>query len=1051
MASRTPSHAEAEPDGGEVEVPPLPKPLPTEKLQLRVRILGVKGLSEGDGPISVVYDYDANEFAAPPDEGEAEPVRIAGEAEAPDEASVPEQTMDFIKEHEVAPVGHQKHDALLLDLITKPVKFTVTGTVGEGDFKGVFDVDIHQLLWRVHPCPDEDDDKKRDYPFILGDFDVKKVAGEGNEGEEGAPPMLEDSPLKVTVCIELSDFAMTVEQGEESNVMTITIQELHNLPKAWSLEEGDVGGEEHVFAYLASYSIPSSNGMVEVEAEPGKMVPETPPTQPPEEVEEAPAAGEEGGGGEEGGAEAVEGTVDRPKTPPADEPEIEVLQQTLREVDVRNEKKNQRVVWGHSYSSFMTPEILSNFADALRKGAKFAVDLARKYKEADKDYVYASKYHGKSEMDLAQILEEDRQSVTVRSPVGPAIRVVAPLTEEEAPDAPDTEKDQVLHDQNITAPYLLYETYIIVTLATMRPIVKKPPPPKPVLESVAEVLPARPAVPAYKPETGGEEAYKAELRNIIMDMTEAYMRLEAENKVSESTDPLALKQAQKEMLIHLTSKSVGKWHDFKLKLKMAVVKVVNERFHKVSFGGVQIEPADEIAKLNTFLRDEMNEALARAFAAKKSFKDEPSLQVLETLLNDELRLAVESEMHMDFNNACLHLAKRIIADPKTASWWFDLGCVTCRSGDDAKAEECFHKALGIDIRHVNANLALGTLMCKRDNYREAEKYFRQASDGSSDVLAWSCCIVFFDLESKEQERKACSKQLSMSEKKMGSTKKSAYLRAGSFFVELHATQLVERAMTQEFMRNPGGQTYGDETYDSWAKTPNSTEELKVLLGKAYLHNKQFSKARMHLDDAMARAKDNKSGVVLSLKGHTHYMEQKWYAYRCDREIPKSSGFPTPYETSITLNGSIDDFYTKAMQQKPPYIDVEQYYRLSRVLIGSRSPKFPAAQRELIKACRLQPSATTWLGLAVAYYHDKMYVEAEHACSEALILDNDNGEVWGLTAVVALRQILELPSASVAPPGVQLDDGRIVDMAFLPKLTEVCLPKAHSLSCESQSR
>jgi hypothetical protein len=41
----------------------------------------------------------------------------------------------------------------------KPVKFTVTGTVGEGEFKGVFEVDIKTLIWREHPDPDEDDDK----------------------------------------------------------------------------------------------------------------------------------------------------------------------------------------------------------------------------------------------------------------------------------------------------------------------------------------------------------------------------------------------------------------------------------------------------------------------------------------------------------------------------------------------------------------------------------------------------------------------------------------------------------------------------------------------------------------------------------------------------------------------------------------------------------------------------------------------------------------------------------------------------------------------------
>lgn len=989
----------------------------------------MEGLSEGDGPISVAYEYDANEFAPQTEGGQAEapePVPIAGRTEPAEEGGA-EQKIDFIREHEVAPIGHVDHDQLLLNLITKKFKFTVTGTVGESDFRGLFDVDIQELIWREHPDPDEDDDKKKDYPFVLGDFQVMKVV---EEGEESAPPKLEESPLKVSVCIELSDFAMTVEEGEESNVMTITIQELHNLPKAWSLEEGDVGGEDHAFAYQASYSIPSSRGINYVTAKPGTMVPPTPPPGEPEERKEGepPAAGE---------GQSEEGKAPKPKTPVL-EPEIAILQYTLREVDISNEKKNQRVMWGHSYTAFMNPEVIKNFAGELRKGTKFAVDLARKYKEEEKEYVYAEKYHGKSEMDLADILEQDRLSITVRAPVGPAIREVAPRTAEEDPDAPDAEMDQVLHDQNITAPYLLYETYLVVSLSTMRPIVKKPPPPPPVLETVADILPARLPVLAHNPQVAGEEAYKSELRNIIVDMAEAYMKLEGEKKLIESNDPDALKKAQKEMMLHLTSKSNGKWQDFKSKLKAAVIKVVNERFHKVTFGGIELDAADEIGKLNTFLRSELNEALARAFSAKKSFDDEPSLAVLETLLAEEMRLAVEAEMRMDYRSACVHLAKRIIADPndkKTATWWYDLGTVTCRSGDNTKAEECFHKALGIDNRHVNANLGLGTLLCKRNNYREAERYFRQASDGTTDVMAWSCCVVFFDLESREQERKACAKQLAVSEKKTGATKKSAYLRAGSFFVDLYATQLVERAMTQEFMRNPGGQTYGEETYETWAKTPNSTEELKVLLGKAYLHNKQFEKARMHLDDAMARAKDNKSAIALTLKGHTHYIQQGWHVYRCDRAIPKATGFPQPYENS-TSPGSIEDFYMKAMQAKQPYIDAEQYYRLARVLIANKPPKIPAAQRELIKACKLQPSATTWLGLAVAYYHDKKYLEAEHALQEALVLDAHNGEVWGMIALVALRQILELPPASAAPPGIELDDGRIVDMGFPPKLTEV---------------
>ena len=90
------------------------------------------------------------------------------------------------------------------------------------------------------------------------------------------------------------------------------------------------------------------------------------------------------------------------------------------------------------------------------------------------------------------------------------------------------------------------------------------------------------------------------------------------------------------------------------------------------------------------------------------------------------------------------------------------------------------------------------------------------------------------------------------------------------------------------MRNPSGDL-GSDTYETWEKTPNSTEELKILLGKAYLYNNQFSKARVHLDDAMSRAKDRKSALAMCLKGHAHYIEQGWHLYRCDKEIPKASG------------------------------------------------------------------------------------------------------------------------------------------------------------------
>ena len=115
---------------------------------------GVQGLSESDGPITVAYTFDANEFAADSEEV-VEPVPIAGETEPPEEGGAV-QKIDFVKEHKLAPVGHKGHEDVLLNLVTKQFKFTVTGTVGEGDFKGLFDVDTKELIWRDHPDPDED-------------------------------------------------------------------------------------------------------------------------------------------------------------------------------------------------------------------------------------------------------------------------------------------------------------------------------------------------------------------------------------------------------------------------------------------------------------------------------------------------------------------------------------------------------------------------------------------------------------------------------------------------------------------------------------------------------------------------------------------------------------------------------------------------------------------------------------------------------------------------------------------------------------------------------
>mmetsp|Transcript_7815 Transcript_7815/g.17957 ORF Transcript_7815/g.17957 Transcript_7815/m.17957 type:complete len:599 (+) Transcript_7815:20-1816(+) len=405
-----------------------------------------------------------------------------------------------------------------------------------------------------------------------------------------------------------------------------------------------------------------------------------------------------------------------------------------------------------------------------------------------------------------------------------------------------------------------------------------------------------------------------------------------------------------------------------------------------------MDPTDEVARLNSLVREQVNDALIREFAPHKHVEVDET-QKLDTALNEDLRLASEAEMRADYSKAFMHLQKRIVTANNAASklsaannradLWYDLGVSNMRARDIAQAEECFREAIKLDGKHSPSLLAFGVLLCVRDKYPEAETYFNAAAKAGNDVLSWAMSVVFFDLESRDLERRSAMKQMMAAEKKAGISKKSPYFRSAAFCVELFAVQMVEHAMTQELMRN------GD------------SEDLRVMLGKAYLYNKQYDKSREHLMEALAR--DKRCAVAMTLMGHNVYMELGWQEYRCDRLMPSMK--------------EATSWYEKALSQKVPHIDMLQYYRLARMQIAGK--KFVEAQDTLTKACKLLPSATTWLGLAICFFcqaHNVMgnqakFVEqAEEALQEAAILDSQNAEVWGMTCNVCLLQ------AQVVKPG-----------------------------------
>lgn len=143
-------------------------------------------------------------------------------------------------------------------------------------------------------------------------------------------------------------------------VLTVTIQGMHNLPGPWMLREGDEGGDGHLYDYTASYAIPASQGDQNVLVDSGEMVPADLTSEPEEQEGETEEKDEEQDAGAEGEAAVAEGNeggqAKAGNGKAANKVSIVNLQHTLTEVDSELESNAQRVIWNHTHTSFVSPD-----------------------------------------------------------------------------------------------------------------------------------------------------------------------------------------------------------------------------------------------------------------------------------------------------------------------------------------------------------------------------------------------------------------------------------------------------------------------------------------------------------------------------------------------------------------------------------------------------------------------------------------------------------------------------------------------------------------------
>jgi len=298
--------------------------------------------------------------------------------------------------------------------------------------------------------------------------------------------------------------------------------------------------------------------------------------------------------------------------------------------------------------------------------------------------------------------------------------------------------------------------------------------------------------------------------------------------------------------------------------------------------------------------------------------------------------------------------------------WYNYGSLCMRLGDIPKAEECLREALALSPGHLHSLLAYGALLMGREKTVQAEPYFAGATKyHENDCLAWAALGLYYEMEGKDDQRRKCFKKVLQLEKDNEDEIRSVYVRAADFLVTVFATQMVERALSEEVNKN------------------GVTIQVLLLLSQSYINCKNMQRARQYLDDLLVNH-DKRNGLGMCLMGHTFWNDK----------LPKDA---------IT-------YYEKALGLRHAYVDILELYRLGSLYL--QVSKYYEAADTFSRACQFHPSASTWLGLGKALFFRGEFNSAEAALAEANVWDNHNPEVWGWLALTALKNS-KIPEANHA--------------------------------------
>ena len=556
-----------------------------------------------------------------------------------------------------------------------------------------------------------------------------------------------------------------------------------------------------------------------------------------------------------------------------------------------------------------------------------------------------------------------------------------------------------------------------------------PPPPEPVLTPSDLIAPRD--VPEPKPGKMAEEIFREEVSSVVATISEEIFRLFG-TRPSASTNT-SREERRRQLLYQLNTG--GKYHEFRMRLKRSVARLVKERFpSKASLSAGTLQHDKFLTDLYAHLMEEVMKVVNTAFQDAEGvpvdlLKDPEALPAsereivgaggdTEKVLKRLASLALEAELNDDHSRAARCHQDCVAASEEAAKRrfvravkgggaepWLGYAAFCSRRGDIAKAKECCRQAVSLSLKPKNGEIedvvrsapALclhGAILAEEGNLKEANVMWTGAAseDGVAQAtqseleVAHTLSVLAHNSNKKFRKAEKALLQATAG----GASEIDLYHQACEYLLKHGLSSQVPMALTMAAQAGTEGGLEDGMTglSDSIAWTAmKMTREQRVrhmwLGGFAGFVSGDFDASQKSLSAAIEL--EEKCPEAWCLLGHLLHSQKR------------SADAKDAYQTALPLLQAQNLEEPAAIATGLPQL----FVRLGALYLESKGDE-GAAKQVYLMCCGIMPSASVWLGVGKACLKMNNLNEAEEALAEANIIDNRNAQVWGYLALMCLQ-------------------------------------------------